>query len=173
MHMARRKQVTPEERAAVSRALTALLDERDEFGRKKWSQQRLGIELGGLSQESVRRALNPSGVGPAIRDEVARFLELTPEELVRKYGEPEIPEVWAAALGQLGMANPDRGADYARSAHELATTVSFDTPENLDIEKAKALILGHAAARKGKALGVREVDEDEEGLPGPKGKGRK
>lgn len=40
-------------------------------------------------------------------------------------------------------------------------------------EFALAELRRRQAERKGKALGVREVDEDEEGLPGPKGRGRK
>lgn len=40
-------------------------------------------------------------------------------------------------------------------------------------EFALAELRRRKAAQKGKVLGVRPVDEDEEGLPGPKGRGRK
>lgn len=41
------------------------------------------------------------------------------------------------------------------------------------VEFALAELRRRKAAARGKTLGVREVDEDEEGLPGPKGRGRK
>jgi hypothetical protein len=78
-----RKQVPPEERAAISAEISRLLDERDASGRKRWSQASLGTACGGLSQEAIRRAASsPDGVGPAVRSGILKLVGKPIERLI-------------------------------------------------------------------------------------------
>jgi hypothetical protein len=63
------KLVDRDECEAVSHVVRRMLDEKDERGKRVWSQARLG-DLFNVSQEAVRRAMDPNGVGPAVRDGV-------------------------------------------------------------------------------------------------------
>ena len=72
-----RKSVPIEERFVIASYIRDLLALRDATGRKVWTQQSLGVALNGLSQESIRRALDPTGVTPAVRDGVLKHTGLS------------------------------------------------------------------------------------------------
>lgn len=74
-------------------------------------------------------------------------------------------EAWRARARAEGFDpdDPEVAEVYRTAFKDAETTIGF----------AAAELRRRQAERKGKTLGVREVDEDEEGLPGPKGKGRK
>ena len=84
-----RKKVPAAERAAVAAEIQELLGLRDEYGRRLWSQARLGEALGGLSQETIRRATTETGVTAAVRDGLLRHLKTTMPALLEKHGANE------------------------------------------------------------------------------------
>jgi hypothetical protein len=160
-----RRQVPPEERRAIARGLAHLLTIRDDSGRKKWSQSRLGEKVG-LSQESIRRALAPSGVGPTIRDQAPILFGMTIAEIVERYGADEDSGTIDAALLELIYEHPERASAFTVAAKSL----KFDRPDGLDLHKAKINILALAAEAKGKSGDGRETSDAEEGTPGgPRG----
>lgn len=74
-------------------------------------------------------------------------------------------EAWRARARAEGFDpdDPEVAEVYRTAFKDAETTIGF----------AAAELRRRQAERKSKALGVREVTEDEEGLPKPKGKGRK
>jgi hypothetical protein len=81
-----RKQVPEAERVALSRAVVFLLDQREgPLQEHVWTQEKLGIALG-ISQEAARRAKNPAGVGPAVRDNLPKLMKLTLEQIKERFG---------------------------------------------------------------------------------------
>jgi hypothetical protein len=138
----KRKKVPLKDRIAISSALRDLLDQRDDFGRKKYSQHALGVMLG-VSQESARRALVPDGVGPAILDAAPAVLGMSLEEIKAKYTsdrplQQSFSMPLALALGELCRESPDRAADFSLAAFSI---VAFHEPEKLTKDIAKRLIL--------------------------------
>jgi hypothetical protein len=70
-----RKQVHESARKLLARRITELLDERDNNGKKKLTQAKLG-QLLGVSQEAARRARDPNGVTPAIVNGMRRAFNI-------------------------------------------------------------------------------------------------
>jgi hypothetical protein len=83
--MVDRKLVPTAHRVVIAEELRGLLAE-ESNGEKKYTQASLGRALGGISQEAVRKALHPEGVGPAVRDGLLALLGVTIEELFERRG---------------------------------------------------------------------------------------
>src|SRR5688572_17274908 len=178
-----RKQVPSAERLAVSFEIRQLLNERDEYGRRKWSQARLGEALGGLSQETIRRAVTQAGVTPAVRDGLLALQKTTMPDLLKKHLlEADAAGRLISARVQVEVVSPrytsrerairalillGRPEDKVREAAD-AVAVALDSETDLDPEWwAERIKLEMAALKRGsEPLGVREIADDVEVEPG-------
>lgn len=170
-----RKKVPADERAAVAAEIQELLGLRDEYGRRLWSQARLGEALGGLSQETIRRAMTETGVTAAVRDGLLRHLKTTMPALVAKHGaKPSARVVVPTARydsREAAIATHVRYAEHSETAIRTAADAvgvalhaGDDPGERWWYEQIDAEL-----KRKRPRLGVRVITEDDEP---PKG-GRK
>lgn len=176
-----RKQVPEEQRVAVTVLLIDLLEQRDEFGRRKWSQERLGAKLGGLSQETIRRALVPSGVAPAVRDGLLAFLEtdvagllqrrnslmhrgipLPVDAMVERYDSRER----AIQTHMRYREHPEPIIRAAADAVAVALDANEDPGERWWYEQIDAEL--KRGRRPGPRLGERELTDDNEPPPRPR-----
>lgn len=128
--MPAQKLLDPEECEAVSSAVRQMLAETDASGRRVWSQARLG-SLFNVSQEAVRRAMDPNGVGPAVRDGVFSAIGASShEELTRLLRMPKRAsthqprEEWQEAVAAL----VDDGWELRR-AKEVVGSILLDEHE--------------------------------------------
>jgi hypothetical protein len=106
-----RKRVSLDLRVAISRQIRELLSSTDgETGERLYTQQSLGAKFG-VSQETIRRAQEPDGVTPAIRDAVLQLPGNSVERLLERYKH------------DIDSAHPDRltrfAANAARGAADL------------------------------------------------------
>lgn len=113
-----RKQVPEPERTAISQEIRRLLSERDDDGKRVWSQESLGAAAGGLSQESIRRALKPSGVGPAVRDGILKVLGVTMDGLLGQASEPPHKRVRTVRVTKI-VRRPDPRYNHREEAMRI------------------------------------------------------
>lgn len=154
-----RKQVPQEERIAIARALQHLTNQRDEFGKRTWSQFSIGSKLG-VSQESARRALSPVGVGPAIREGIEALMGMSIDEIVSRFGgEEESPagSILDIAIGQLAQEHPEQATQIVTVAKGLA----FDGLESAGLDRVKQAIWAAVVEAKGKSVVAARLAEDE------------
>jgi hypothetical protein len=81
-----RKTVPDHERAAIAAEIDALLRLRDDEGDRLWTTAKLAAACDDLSIETIRKAREPSGVGPAVREAILAVTGASMEELMRKHG---------------------------------------------------------------------------------------
>lgn len=81
-----RRKVPLHHRIAVAREIQELLDERlPEGTKRRWTQTSLGDRLS-LSQETIRRALNPNGVTEAVAEGIRELLGISLDEMAARRG---------------------------------------------------------------------------------------
>lgn len=155
------KSLDPDMQAAAVRMLREFIES---VGGQATAAKQLGISQGYLSE-----VLNGNrgggqkllkGLARFRPDIVALFMGTTPPEATTTHYDSE--EAWRARARAEGFDpdDPEVTEVYRTAFKDAETTIGF----------AAAELRRRQAERKGKTLGVREVDEDEEGLPGRRGK---
>lgn len=81
-----RRALPEHERQAVAAEIRMLLTQRDEHMRRIWTTESLGKACGDITHETIRRARDPSGVGPAVRQAILAVTGQTMEQLMAKHG---------------------------------------------------------------------------------------
>lgn len=176
---------------AIAAYVRAYVRRRVEAGESK---RAIGLSLGFKGGHRINQYVDPKKYGPtgvsaetqarvadllhggsldALRQAAIAFAQEHPEEVT---AEPEsakqvvIPEPPATFEEFARAAGFDPNDPEVQEL--LGTQFQGLRSARQGVEFAMAELRRRKAAQKGKALGVREVAEDEEGLPGPKEKGR-
>ena len=158
------------ERQAVAAAVRRLLAEKDPLGKRMWSQARLG-GLFGISQESVRRAADPNGVGPAVRDGIYKLAKVeTAEQLMRWVQRDDRPVQmrFDGSSERVGPAPPslERTARYPEAKEAVAALVADGWQERRAKEVVGGILLDEPEERPRTALDLyrmaKQIRADEE-----------
>jgi transcriptional regulator with XRE-family HTH domain len=117
------RKVPEDERIIISHRIRNLLFDRDESGKRKWTQASLGAAFG-VSQQTILRSMqNADGVTAAVRDGLLKLLGKTGDELISQH---------SYILDDLRRADPSRRQRLRSEAHDRAVEILVRNDRELE-----------------------------------------
>ena len=138
--MARRRVVPEYEREAIAAEINALLCSRNEETGRAWTTGALGKACGNLVAETIRKAQDPDGVGPAVRDAILAITRTTMGELLAKHGikaegQPGLPGMREVSVSR-GASIASGGFDRMAIAKRVIEALKSDGIQAADARMA-------------------------------------